>query len=71
MLGIGFFAVTAMERDGFRHGVYIVEEPGRSLVLYVTEEGVWARLVASLSPVAVLTGKGYVGIVPEPALATI
>ena len=71
MLDTGFFAATARVRVGFRHGACIVVEQGRPLAPYATEGGVWGRLVAFLSHAAVLTGNGYVGIAPEPALATI
>ena len=71
MRGTGFFAATAKAKAGSRRDAYIVVEQDRLPVAYATAEGALGRQAVSLSPVVVLTGKGYVGIAPEQVLVMI
>ena len=66
-----FFAATAKARGGSRRGACIATEQDRLFVAYVMGGGALGRQAVSLSPVVVLTGKRYVGIAPELALAKI
>ena len=66
MLDTESFVAIATARAGSRRGACIAMELAKLPVAYATAGGALGLQVASLFPVGVPMGRGYVGIAREP-----